>query len=252
MMTFGWYPVFLKEMLHFRRKLLKLGYLFSAMVVPIIYLVAFGFGLGGSVRINGSGSGTGYLAFLIPGLVAMSSMNNSYTWVSSSLNLSRLYFKTFQVFVQAPIGPSSIMTGEVLAGMVKGLFASALIIVVGLVSTPDFRITPIFALALLLNCFLFANLGVIVGMLTKSHEDTATYSNFFIMPMAFFSGTFFPVDRMPALIKGVIYVLPLTHTNILIRKAGMDAGAWVSLGILIVYAALFFVYGSKLIRGYSE
>jgi len=245
---FGWYPVFLKEMLHFRRKLIKLGYLFSAMVVPIIYLIAFGFGLGGSVRIDG----TSYLAFLIPGLVAMSSMNNSYTWVSSTLNLSRLYFKTFQVFIQAPIGPSSIMTGEVLAGMVKGLFASALIIAVGLLSTPDFQITLIFAAALLLNCFLFANLGVIVGMLTKSHEDTATYSNFFIMPMAFFSGTFFPVDKMPVLVKGVIYVLPLTHTNILIRKTALDFEAGVSLGILIVYAAAFFIYGSKLIRGYSE
>lgn len=248
MTDFGWYPVFLKEMLHFRRKLLKMGYLFSAMVVPIIYLIAFGFGLGGSIRIQG----TSYLVFLIPGLVAMSSMNNSYTWVAGSLNLSRLYFKTFQVFVQAPISSSSIMTGEVLAGMVKGLFASVLIIAVGIVSTPDFRITPIFAVALLLNCFLFANLGVIVGMLTKSHEDTATYSNFFIMPMAFFSGTFFPVDRIPALVKAVIYALPLTHTNILIRKTAMDAEAWASLGVLIVYAAGFFIYGSKLIRGYSE
>jgi len=184
MIELGWYPVFLKEMLHFRRKLLKLGYLFSAMVVPIIYLIAFGFGLGGSVRIDG----TSYLAFLIPGLVAMSSMNNSYTWVSSTLNLSRLYFKTFQVYVQAPIAPSSIMIGEVLAGMIKGLFASALIVIVGILSAPDFRITFLFCVALLLNCFLFANMGVIVGMLTKSHEDTATYSNFFIMPMAFLPG----------------------------------------------------------------
>ncbi|MFB3925829.1 MAG: ABC transporter permease [Syntrophales bacterium] len=248
MTDFGWYPVFLKEMLHFRRKLLKLGYLFSAMVVPIVYLIAFGFGLGVSVRIDG----TSYLAFLIPGLVAMSSMNNSYTWVSSTLNLSRLYFKTFQVYVQAPIAPSSILTGEVLAGMVKGLFASALIIIVGLLSAPDFRITFLFGVALLLNCFLFANLGVVVGMLTKSHEDTATYSNFFIMPMAFFAGTFFPVDKMPIFVKLAIYALPLTHTNILIRKNGMDAEAWVSLGILIFYAALFFVCGSKLIRGYNE
>ena len=248
MIELGWYPVFLKEMLHFRRKLLKLGYLFSAMVVPIIYLIAFGFGLGGSVRIDG----TSYLAFLIPGLVAMSSMNNSYTWVSSTLNLSRLYFKTFQVYVQAPIAPSSIMIGEVLAGMIKGLFASALIVIVGILSAPAFRITFLFCVELLLNCFLFANMGVIVGMLTKSHEDTATYSNFFIMPMAFFAGTFFPVDKMPTLFKGVVYVLPLTHTNILIRKTGMDAEAWVSLGILAVYAALCFVCGSKLIRGYSE
>ena len=131
----GWYPIFLREMLLFRRKLLKLGYLFSAMVVPIIYLVTFGLGLGPNVQMQG----TDYLSFLIPGLVAVSSMNNSYTWVANSLNLNRLYFKTFQVFIQAPVRPSAIMVGEVLAGIVKGLFASCLILIVGLLITSRFN-----------------------------------------------------------------------------------------------------------------
>lgn len=244
----GWYPVFLREMLLFRRKLLKLGYLFSAMISPVIYLIAFGFGLGKSVQI----SGTGYLNYLIPGLVAMSSMNNSYTWVASALNLNRLYFKTFQVFVQSPISPSSIMIGEVLAGMVKGLFASSLIILVGYVSSHTFSINFLFLITLFLNCFMFASLGVITGMCSKSHEDTATYTNFFIMPMAFFSGTFFPVNKMPFIIKEIIYIMPLTHTNILIRKAQLDTDALIALGVLAAYAATFFIFGSWLIKKYSE
>lgn len=248
MINAAWYPVFLKEMFHFRRKLFRLGYLFSTMLVPIIYLIAFGFGLGRSVRI-----GTGdYLAFLIPGLAAMSSMNNSYNWVSGSLAIDRIYFKTFQTFVQAPVKSSAIMTGEVLAAMFKGLFASSLIVIVGLIACAGFSLGPIFIFTLFLNCFLFANLGVIVGMRAKSHEDTATYSNFLIMPMAFFSGTFFPVDKIPVLFKPVIYVLPLTHANILIRKAVMDAEAWISLAVIVAYAMIFFMYGSKLIREYSE
>jgi ABC-2 type transport system permease protein len=75
MITADWYPIFLREMLLFRRKLLKLSYLFSAMMVPVIYLVTFGLGLGRTVQMHG----TDYLSYLIPGLVAMSSMNNSYT-----------------------------------------------------------------------------------------------------------------------------------------------------------------------------
>jgi len=243
-----WYPIYLKEMLLFKRKLFKLGYLFSAMVVPVIYLVAFGLGLGRSVQ---TGRGT-YLDFLIPGLVAMSSMNNSYSWVASALNLNRLYFKTFQVFVQAPISPFSIMIGEVLAGMTKGLFASVLIMLVGFAVSAHFRITGMFAATLLLNCFLFACLGIVTGMLAKSHEDTSTYSNFIIMPMAFFSGTFFPVDRAPTIIKWIIYIMPLTHTNILIRASRFDGQALASLAVLLVYAAGFFIYGSQLIRRYSE
>jgi ABC-2 type transport system permease protein len=247
-MTDGWMPIFVREMILFRRRLLRLGYLFSAMVVPIIYLIAFGWGLGSHVQIGG----TDYLSYLLPGLVAVSSMNNSYTWVASSINLNRIYFKTFQVYIQAPIRPSSIMIGEVLAGLVKGLFASALITVVGLLASPRFSITGLFILTLLLNCFLFASLGVITGMLTKSHEETASYSNFFIMPMAFFSGTFFPVDRMPVLIKEIIYLLPLTHANVAIRQEVLDSKGTASLLILLGYAAAFFIYGSGLIKKYSE
>ncbi|MCX8012282.1 MAG: ABC transporter permease [Desulfobacterota bacterium] len=244
----GWYPIFLREMLIFRRRLLRLGYLFSAMVVPIIYLIAFGLGLGGGIRIEE----TDYITFLIPGLVALSSMNNSYTWIASAMNLNRLYFKNFQVFVQAPISPLSIMIGEVLAAIVKGLFASLLIIIVGFLTSKDFFITPLFILSLLLNSFLFSNLGVIVGILSRSHEDTATYSNFFIMPMAFFSGTFFPIDRVPQFFKPLIYLLPLTHTNITIRKSVLDSEGIISLGLIIIYGALFFLYGLRLIKRYSE
>jgi ABC-2 type transport system permease protein len=244
----NWYPIFLREMLLFRRKLLKIGYLFSAMLVPIIYLLTFGLGLGRNVHVQG----TDYLSYLIPGLVAMSSMNNSYTWVASALNLNRLYFKTFQVFVQAPIQPSAIMVGEVLAGMVKGLFASGLILIVGFVAARDLAVTPLFVGTLLLNCFLFASLGVITGMITKSHEDTATYSNFFILPMAFFSGTFFPVDRIPWPLQAVVWVLPLSHTNVVMRRTSFDTEALMSLTVLVLYAVVFFIIGSRLIRNYSE
>ncbi|HSO72495.1 MAG TPA: ABC transporter, partial [Thermodesulfobacteriota bacterium] len=124
----NWYPIFLREMIQFKKKLFRLGYIFTSMMVPLLYLLAFGLGLGRSVQVPGGS----YLGFLLPGLVAMSSMNNSYNWVASGLNLSRVYFKTFHVLIQAPISTPSIMTGYVLAGMVRGLFASVMIILVGL------------------------------------------------------------------------------------------------------------------------
>ncbi len=243
-----WYPIFLREMLLYKRRLLRLGYLISTMFVPIVYLVAFGFGLGKSVQLHG----TSYLDFLIPGLVSMSSMLNSYTWVANSLNLDRLYFKTFQVFIQSPIKPASIMVGEVLASVVKGLLTTVVIIVTGLLTSRGFSITPLFILALVLNCFLFANMGVITGMLSKSHEDIGTYSNFFILPMAFFGGTFFPLDKAPLLLKSIIYLLPLTHTNVLIRKPAFDGEALISFLVLVAYSVLFLIYGSRIIKEYSE
>ena len=182
----------------------------------------------------------------------MSSMNNSYNWVASGLNLSRVYFKTFQVLIQAPITPTSIMAGYVLAGMVRGVFASIMIILVGLVAGSGFHLSPLFLITLLLNCFLFANLGVLIGMITKTHEDTSTYANFFILPMVFFSGTFFPIDRMPPVLRGLVLGLPLTHTNILIRKPALDGEGLTAILVMIGYALLFFIPGSRKIKNYSE
>jgi len=244
----GWYPIFLREMLLFRRQIVRIGYIFSAMLIPIMYLLTFGLGLGRSVQIGSSD----YLSYLIPGLVAMSSMINSYSWVANALNLNRLYFKNFQVFIQAPVHPSAIMVGEVVAGMIKGLFASGLILIVGFLTAPKFSIAPLFVPILVLNCFLFSSLGVITGMITKSHEDTATYSNFLMFPMAFFGGTFFPVDRIPEPLQSVVWLLPLTHTNVVIRENSIDATGLVSLVVLVLYAIAFFVIGSRLIRNYSE
>jgi ABC-2 type transport system permease protein len=244
----NWYPIFLREMLLFKKKLFRLGYIFTSMMVPLLYLLAFGLGLGQNIQVPGST----YINYLLPGLVAMSSMNNSYNWVASGLNLSRLYFKTFQVLVQAPIASTSIITGYVLSGMVRGLFASIMIILVGLVAGSGFSLSLLFLFTLLLNCFLFSNLGVVVGMITKTHEDTSTYANFFILPMVFFSGTFFPIDRMPSVLKSLVLCLPLTHANILMRKTVLDRQGWVALSVLVLYAALFFILGSRMIKNYSE
>jgi len=244
-----WYPIFLREMLLFKRKLFRLGYLFSSLFVPFLYLFAFGLGLGRSVRVSG---GT-YLEYLLPGLVAMTSMINSYSWIATSINLGRLYFKTFQILIQAPVSPSSIMLGEILSGMVRGLFASSMIIIAGfIVGKGSAMVSHLFLIALFLNCFLFASLGVVVGMITKSHEETSVYSNFFILPMAFFSGTFFPIERIPMFLKWIILILPLTHTNILMRKEGIDLQSLVSMTTIIGYSIILFFYGLHLIKSYSE
>ncbi len=235
-------------MIILKRRLFRLGYIFSTLIIPIIYFLVFGLGIGRGFRI----SETEYLDFLLPGLCALSSMNNSYTWVANSMNFYRLYSKTFQIFIQSPISAASIVTGEVLSGVVKGLFASSLVVIVGLLTEVKMNFTFPFLSALFLNCFMFASLGVVVGMITKSHEDTATYSNFLIIPMGFFTGTFFPIEKMPSIFKPFIYIMPLTHTNILIRKVSLDFSGLLSLFVMLFYTILFFWIAIDLIKNYSE
>lgn len=244
----NWYPVFYREMLLFKQKLLKFGYVFSSVMFPMIYLLAFGLGLGRRVNIDGGN----YIEFLLPGIIAMTSMLNSYNLVSNSLSMGRLYFKSFQVIVQSPVSSASIMVGIVLSGMVRGLTAAIVIMLAGFVIFGIFPLSLFSALGLFLNVIFFSCMGVVVGMLIKSTEDNAIYTNFFIMPMAFFSGTFFPIDGLPPIVKGVIMFLPLSYTNILMRSESVNSQVILSILVLTVFSIAMFWYGARLIRNYSE
>ncbi|HCC68797.1 MAG TPA: ABC transporter [Nitrospiraceae bacterium] len=243
-----WYPVFYREMLLFRKKILRFGYVFSSLLFPIIYLLAFGMWLGREITI-GSRS---YIEFLLPGIVAMTSMTNSFNLVLTALSMGRLYFKSFQVIKQSPIPPMSIMTGIVISGIVRGFIAAMVIVVVGAVIFGIMPFTHLSLLGLALNLLLFSSMGVVVGMLTKDPEDNAVYNNFFIMPMAFFSGTFFPIDRLPPIAKEIVTLLPLSYTNTLMRSQGIATAEIVSIAVLFLFSLVLFLYGARLIKNYSE
>ncbi len=245
----NWFPIFYREILLFRRRLLRLGYVVSALVSPMLYLVAFGLGLGKRVTISGGGT---YLDYLLPGLIAMTSMTNSYSWIATSMTVGRLHFRTFQVYIQSPVTATDIVVGQILAGMVRGLFASAILMGLGLFLAGGFHFNLMFLMALLLNCLVFAAFGVIVGMKSRSHEDTATFTNFFIMPMGFFCGTFFPVDEMPWLLRDIIMAMPLTHTNHLLRYPAWNLASLESIVLLGGYGVLCLVLAISIVRRYSE
>lgn len=244
----NWFPIFYREILLFRRRLLRVGYVISALFAPLLYLVAFGLGLGKRVAIAGGS----YLDYLLPGLIAMTSMTNSYTWIATSMTVGRLHFRTFQVYIQSPVTAADIVVGQVLAGMVRGIFASSILMVLGLILGSTFHFNLMFLIALFLNSLVFAAFGVVVGMKSRSHEDTATFTNFFIMPMAFFCGTFFPVDEMPWVLRYIIRELPLTHTNHLLRNPSWNQDSLISLAILAGYALVCLALGVVIIQRYSE
>lgn len=109
---FGWYPIFYREMLLFKKKVMKLGYVFSSMFFPLLYLLAFGLGLGQRVTIGN----ISYIEFLLPGITAMTSMTNSFNLVSNFISMGRLYFKNFQIIVLSPISYLNIMPLRLLSG----------------------------------------------------------------------------------------------------------------------------------------
>jgi ABC-type multidrug transport system permease subunit len=217
-------------------------------VSPLLYLVAFGLGMGRNMRV-GSHS---YLEFLIPGLVAMNSMIQAFA-ISSEINIARFYWHIFEEFQAAPIRNISYVAGEVLAGITRAIFSVALILLLAALSGVFLSYGFYFWLAVALNSFVFASLAVGLAMLVKSHSDQALLTNFFITPMAFLGGTFFPVDKMPQWVQYVLHFLPLTHASRIIRSAAFgdppDFGPYLLLAFL---GALLFILAFQCVNRARE
>ena len=208
----GWLAIYYRELLILKKKFFR--QIASMSVGPTLYLIAFGLGMGKDVQVEGHT----YLEFLIPGLVAMNSMTQAFA-IASEINIARFYWRIFEEFQAAPIRNIAYVTGEVLAGITRALLSVTVIIVLAFLFGVDLSYNWLFWLAVILNAFVFASLAVCLAMLVKSHADQALLTNFFITPMAFLGGTFFPVDRMPHWAQKALYFLPLTHAAKAVRSA---------------------------------
>jgi Nod factor-specific ABC transporter NodJ protein len=201
-----------RETLVFRRKFWR--YFFQFSISPLLYLIAFGWA--GSSRLTSEGMP--YITFILPGLVAMSAMVNSFS-ISTEINIARFYWHTFDEIRSAPVSDMCYVCGEVVSGVLRGMLAAAVVWVLGIA----FGARPAFAgwliAGIALNAFVFSSIAVSTAMLAKSHADQGMLSTFVITPMAFLCGTFFPVDAYPPWIGALIRLLPLTHANDVIRAA---------------------------------
>jgi ABC-type multidrug transport system permease subunit len=240
----NFYPIFWKDMLVIRKKPWK--FLASSMIMPLLYLVTFGWGLGRGMAVAGGGT---YLDFVLPGLLAMSAMNNAFGPVSTSVNVSKLYTKTIEEVLVSPVSPWGIALGRSLTGLVRGLFSACLLLIVGKASGAHLPLSPVMLVVLALTAFTFASAAVAAAMVAKSHEDMSNFNSFIIIPMSFLAGTFFAPDKLPEPFHSAILVYPLTHASLVLRSVAAGGEPSIaSLLILAAYAVLFFYLAGSMVK----
>lgn len=222
----------------------------SGLVSPLIYILAFGLGLGSSLdRISQPTVGDSYLEFILPGMVALSSMVISFGGTTFSICGDRLFTKTFEEMLLYPVHPLALHLGKMLAGIVRGMMTAASVILVAVLFTGKLWsfLNPLFLLLLVLNCAVFAGLGVIVGLNVKSLESVGLFNNFLIVPMSFLGATFFDPSTLPVALKGIVYLLPLTYTTVGLRAAAyqpLTQFPWYSFPILMAVAIALAYFGA--------
>lgn len=210
----------------------------TSLLSPILYLVTFGWGLGRGIRMDG----TDYLHFVVPGIVALTAMNASFNGAGQKLNTGRLFYRTFDEYLMAPVSTVSIALGKTVFGVVRGLMSSAAILAGALLMAPSIALGPLFLATLAISCFAFASLGVLAALLAKSHEDMSTFGSFILLPMTFLGGTFFSPNNLPVGAQAVVYALPLTNSSVCLRAVVLQMEfPWLSLLAITAYGLAFFL-----------
>ena len=218
------------------------AFILSRMVAPILYLVAFGWGLG---RSSQTATGGSYLDFLVPGIMALNSMNISFNSVTQ-VHAEKVYHKSIEEYLIAPIWPYAFVIGKVLAAVLRGLISSAIIICLAYAFGAHFSITPLFVLVLALNCAVFAEIGFAAAMYIKTYEQMGQVNTYILLPMSFLCGTFFSTHTLPDGLRYFIELLPLTHTSYLLRGIAMNNEVSVlSVGVLVIYLIVLFAISSR-------
>ena len=233
--------VYYRECTVLRKKLFRV--VLAAAVPPFLYLMAFGYGVGKGTTV----AGVDYLTFLLPGLLAMSSMNHSYN-IATEINISRFYLKVFEEYLLSPNQRWQIVVGEVAYGVTKGMIPVIVVVIYSLISGVDLTFSIQFVLALLLHLIAFALIGFIISLKMKNHRDQATMNSFVITPMMFLSGTFFPVEQMPLFIQLLAKISPLTYSADLIRSSLLgNAFNYSSVAVLFVLNIVLLLIANRIV-----
>jgi ABC-2 type transport system permease protein len=168
----------------------------APVITSMLFLMVFAVAVGDRAQLAGDIS---FISFLVPGLVMMTVLQNAFANSSSSLVVSKVQGNIVDLLMP-PIGPGELLVGLALGGMTRGiavgLFAA---LVLGLFAGLQLPAAPLTALAfLVLGSLAMALAGILAGVWSNKFDEMATITNFLIQPLAFLSGTFYSVDRLPA------------------------------------------------------
>jgi lipooligosaccharide transport system permease protein len=191
------------------------------LLEPILYLLAFGAGIGAMVRtVPYRGEAIGYTAFIAPGLLATQVMFQAFFETTYNTFVRMYYQRTFDAIVTTPLSLQDVMTGELLWGATKGTIGLAAMMFAisffGLIHYPQALV--ILPFSFLAGLF-FAGLGLCFTGIVPQIDSFNFPVFLFVMPMFLFSGTFFPLDVLPRWARLVAEILPLTHVVEVMREA---------------------------------
>lgn len=239
-----------KELLRFWK--VSLQTVAAPGMTALLYLLVFAQVLEGRVQVYGTLS---YVAFLMPGLMMMSMMQNAFANPSSSLIQSRITGNLVFVLLP-PLSYLEIFGAYMLAGIVRGLCVGVGIWVVALLFMPLTPVQPLWMLLFaVMACGVFSSLGLVAGLWSEKFDQLALFQNFLIMPATFLSGVFYSIHSLPSFWQAVSHWNPVFYMIDGFRYGFFgisDVSVWHSFSVVFCFFILTSLLALKLLAsGYK-
>ena len=190
----GLWTLYLREVQRFAK--VGMQTVIAPVITSMLFLMVFAVAVGERAQLAGD---TDFIAFLVPGLAMMTVLQNAFANTSSSIVVSKVQGNIVDLLMP-PIGPGELLFGLAAGGMTRGiavgLVAAVVLGVFGGLSMPA---APLSALAfLILGSLALSFAGILAGVWANKFDEMAAITNFLIQPLAFLSGTFYSVERLPS------------------------------------------------------
>lgn len=224
----------------------------QAVLPPVIttalYFVIFGNLIGPRI---GEMSGHPYMNFIVPGLILMSVITNSYANVSSSF-FSAKFQRSIEELQVSPTPNSVILLGYVGGGVARGLLVGLVVTVVSLLFS-RLNVYNIFVMVsiLTLTAVLFSLAGFLNGVFAKKFDDVTIIPNFVLTPLTYLGGIFYSIKLLPEYWQGVSHINPILYMINAFRYGFLgitDIDLTVSFSIIIIFIIVLFFINLKLLE----
>jgi ABC-2 type transport system permease protein len=246
----GWQALFYKETLRFW----KVGFqtVGAPVVTAILYLVIFGHVLEGRVQVYDQVS---YTAFLLPGLVMMSVLQNAFANSSSSMVQSKV-MGNLVFLMLTPLSHRAWFFAYVGSSVVRGLAVGVGVLMATWWFAQPTMLAPLWVLAFaFLGAALLGALGLIAGLWAEKFDQMAVFQNFIIVPMTFLSGVFYSIHSLPEFWQKVSHLNPFFYMIDGFRYGFFgvsDTSPWLSLALVASALAVVSAVALHLLRtGYK-
>ena len=242
----GTWTLFKKEMLRFWRVVFQT--LASPVITGILYLMIFSHVLGDRLEVY---EGVPYTSFLIPGLIMMSLLQNSFANSSSSLIQSKV-MGNIVFLLLTPLSYLQFFIAFLMAAILRGIFVGLAIYLLAIIYIDLPILHPFLVLTFsFLGGGLLGAFGIIAGIWADRFDQMAAFGNFVIMPLSFLSGVFYSIHSLPEVWQILSRFNPFFYMIDGFRFGFFgqsDVSPWFSLTILGIFFILLSVLAIQMLK----